>query len=85
MRSGEEPKPDIQWLNDLYRSDQKKWGLAISAGHLINKNSWETERTTVQFVISGKNFETSVGITYTSKKLGPELDRQSKEAQKSVF
>ena len=80
-----EPQSDIQWLNDLYRSDEKKWEVAISAGHLIIKNFWETERTTIQFVISGKNFKTSAGIVYTSKELGHELDRQSKEAQKSVF
>lgn len=80
-----EPKPDTQWLNDLYRNDQKKWAFAISAGHLIVRNSWETERTKIQHIIAGQNFEISVGLYYTSKELESDLEKKAKEVQKSVF
>jgi len=80
-----EPKPDVQWLNDLYRDDQKKYAFAISAGHLIIRNSWETEGTKIQHIITGKNFEISVGINYKSKELGSEVEKRAKEAQRSVF
>jgi len=80
-----EPKANIQWLNDLYRNDQTKYGLAISAGHMLIHNSWETERTNIEHIISGQNFEISVGITYTSKELQAELEKKAKEAQKTIF
>ena len=73
-----ESNADIQWLNDLYRSDQKKYAFAISAGHLIIRNSWETERTKIQHIIAGKNFEISVGVSYTSKELGSDLEKKAK-------
>ncbi len=80
-----EPKPDVQWLNDLYRNDQKKWAFAISAGHLVIRDSWDTQRTKIQYIVAGTNFEISVVVHYTSKELEAELAKKSKEAQKSVF
>ncbi len=79
------PKPDIQWLNDLYRKDEKKYAFAISAGHLIIRDSWETERTTIQLIMSGKNFQVTVAIIYTSKELQAELEKKEKDLQKKVF
>jgi hypothetical protein len=80
-----EPKPDVEWLNDLYRNDQKKYAFAISAGHLVIRNSWETGRTKIQHIIAGKNFEMSVSIHYTSKELGVEPEKKAKEVQRRVF
>ena len=59
--------PDIQWSNDLYRDDKQKWGLAISAEHLTIMNRWETEDTNIVAEISGKNYEITVAIRYSSK------------------
>lgn len=80
-----EPRSDVRWLNDLYRNDQKKYAFAISAGHLVIRNSWETERTKIQHIVNGQNFAISVGIAYTSKELEAELEKKAKEAQKTVF
>lgn len=61
--------PDIKWSNDLYKDDKQKWGLAIAAEHLTIANRWETDDTYIVAEISGKNYETTVAIRYTSKNI----------------
>lgn len=60
---------DIEWSDDLYKDDKKKWGFAISAEHLKISHRWETDDTKIISEISGKNFEISVAIRYLSKEI----------------
>jgi hypothetical protein len=78
-------KMESNWLNNLYRSDSSKYGFAISAGHLIVKNRWQTKRTEITAVAGGQNFQVSVGVVYLSKELKPELEKKATDAQKRVF
>lgn len=57
---------DMEWSNELFKDEKQKWGLAISAEHLKISHKWETDDTNIMMVISGKNYEVSVSIRYTS-------------------
>jgi hypothetical protein len=35
------------WLNDTYRNNRKKWGLAMSLGHTEYATFWKTQNTTM--------------------------------------
>ncbi|MGJ1407414.1 hypothetical protein [Sphingobacterium siyangense] len=64
-----EGTPKIEWQDELYRNDKKKWGIAIAAEHLVLSNRWETDDTIIVAEISGKNYEISVSIRYSSKNI----------------
>jgi hypothetical protein len=80
-----QPKREAEWLNKLYSNDPLKYGFAISAGHLIIRNYWETDRTKlVQFTV-GENFKVTVAVRYTSKEFEAALAQKEKDAQQKLF
>lgn len=76
------PKEDEKvWKNDLYKDDYSQWGFAVSLGHLMYYSSWETDRTSVFFLLNGENYEIETVIEYTSKELSAvEDDMRVKKA-----
>ena len=63
----QELRSAVTWKNDLFKDDEDKWGLAISAGHLALKSIWETENTNITLACAGENYEITLGIVYTGK------------------
>ncbi|MCD8403926.1 hypothetical protein [Tenacibaculum finnmarkense] len=64
------PKEDKTiWKNDLYKDDYSQWGFAVSLGHLIYYSSWETEKTSILFLLNGENYDLKTVIEYSSKEL----------------
>ena len=57
------------WKNSLYKDDPENWGLAVAAGHLVYRASWETERTSITLVLWGDNYEIFLAIAYEGKEL----------------
>jgi hypothetical protein len=60
------------WKNNLYKSQQQFWGLAISMGHLIYQSIWETETTKIILKLYGDNYQNYLGIIYADKNYIPE-------------
>lgn len=64
------PKEDEKiWKNDLYKDDYSQWGFAVSLGHLTYYSSWETEKTSVFYILNGENYDLKTVIEYSSKEL----------------
>ena len=59
----------VVWLNDLFKRDQQKYGLAVSSGHLRMTYEWETERSDITLALYGDNFKITLRIEYKSKEL----------------
>jgi tetratricopeptide (TPR) repeat protein len=57
----------VEWENDLYRNDPGNWGQAVSIGHVTYLARWVTDKTDIVIVLSGKNFDCSLGISYFSR------------------
>ena len=77
------PSIDKQiWDNNLYKNDSKKWGVAISLGHLYIITGWETSVTEIGLVLNGKDNGVNLYILYTSKEL-KDLMKKVNESNKS--
>ena len=79
---GEPQTDEINWKNDLYQDDTADYGLAISIGHLELYCIWENEKTSIQLVIEGDNYEIALKAIYTSKSLSEEVKKKN---QKNVL
>ena len=43
---GQPNEETMNWLNDTYKNERKKWGLALSLGHTEYAASWNPQSTT---------------------------------------
>ena len=57
----------IFWKNDLLKNSYSKWGIAVSAGHLVYLSKWETLCTKISLALTGDNAEIDCFIIYTGK------------------
>jgi|HubBroStandDraft_1064217.scaffolds.fasta_scaffold81528_1 hypothetical protein len=81
----EPPRNQSEWRNVLYKDDPLKFGFAISAGHLVIRNYWETDRTKIfQFTI-GENFQAILGIRYTGKAFEGAFEQRDRDARMKAF
>lgn len=76
---GDPTSHDIIWRNRLYEDDYENWGLAVSIGHLVFSDSWETPRTRIELELYGDNFEIHLLIRYISKEF-LEIEKQEKKS-----
>jgi hypothetical protein len=53
---GQPDKDTTNWLNDTYKSDYNKWGLALSLGHTEYAASWNTQNTTIECSLKEENY-----------------------------
>lgn len=58
---------DVDWRNDLYKSDDSEWGFAISLGHLNYRSNWETESSEITLLLTGENYKIQLITKYASK------------------
>lgn len=54
------------WLNNTYRNVRKKWGLALSLGHVEYYSSWQTQNTTIECSLKELNYFVVCSIEYWS-------------------
>ncbi len=69
----------------MYKEDYSQWGFAVSLGHLTYYSSWETERTSVFFVLNGENYDLETVIEYSSKELSAVEDKMRDDVALSNF
>ncbi len=78
---GHPSKEITNWLNDTYRGNRKKWGLALSLGHTQYTTFWKTQNTTIECSLREKNYNISYLIEYWSiefSHLAEELNKKDK-------
>ncbi len=81
-------KPDVSkklWKNSLYRDNHEKWGFAISIGHLVKYEEWETSETVIRHVILGDDYKIHHGLTYRSKRLEHLVQKARDKEQLEAF
>lgn len=61
------PLTNINWLNDEYKDDYSKWGLAVSLGHLEYNAIWNMDETEIMLRLFGENNEVKLVADYTAK------------------
>jgi hypothetical protein len=54
------------WINDTYKNFSKKWGLALSLGHVEYASSWKTISTTIRCSLREENYYVLCLIEYWS-------------------
>ena len=79
---GEPQTDEVNWKNSLYQDDKEDYGLAISIGHLELYSIWETEKTSIQLIIDGDNYEINLRAIYSSKNLSEQVEKKN---QKNVL
>jgi hypothetical protein len=80
----EKPKDErITWLNDLYKDDYSKWGMAISSGDLTYFSEWEKDDTNIFLLLSGDNYKIQLGVEYTSKSLEELEEKENNQKRAS--
>ena len=82
---GPPPEEKTDWLNDRYKKDEDKWGMAVSSGHLQYYSNWATCGTDIVLDLRGQNFDVDLVIEYASRKLSHLESNQSRENGDNAF
>ncbi|MGE5549452.1 MAG: hypothetical protein ACM3ZC_02850 [Bacteroidota bacterium] len=72
-------RDDRIWRNNLYRDDPDSWELAVTTGSLSCYAFWETERTAITLILTGKNYEVSLMVGYEAKEMQEEVEQEERE------
>jgi hypothetical protein len=57
-RFGEPYIDEAYWDNDMYQNEPKKYGMAVSLGHLSYTAEWDTPNDYLRYMLHGYNEET---------------------------
>lgn len=63
---GQPVEERTDWINDTYKEFRKKWGLALSLGHVEYASSWRTPGTTIECSLREENYYVLCLIEYWS-------------------
>lgn len=66
---GAQKEGDTLWKNSLYKDKPEHYGIAIGIGHLVYYAKWQTPDTDIAILLNGDNYEVSLAIEYSSRKL----------------
>ena len=73
------------WLNDTYRNNRKKWGLALSLGHTEYATFWETQNTNIECSLREENFNVLCLLEYWSTAYSHLFAEAKKEDNMDLF
>jgi len=95
MKKYGQPSSDTtNWLNDTYKNERKKWGLALSLGHVEYASLWKTQNTAIECSLGEVNYYVLCLVEYWNTeyshlskkiKLGDKLDIIKKEDKFDPF
>ena len=63
---GQPSDDETNWINNAYKSSPKKWGLALSLGHVEYASSWRTQNTVIECSLREENYYVLCLIEYWS-------------------
>lgn len=66
---GKPTQDKTYWRNKLYEDDSEHWGFAVSLGHLVQVSHWNTDKTEIDNILMGENYEITCVVQYSSKNL----------------
>jgi hypothetical protein len=73
------------WLNDTYRNNRKKWGLALSLGHTEYATFWKTQNTTIECSLREEDFNVLCLVEYWNIGYSHLLEEGEKEDKMDLF
>jgi hypothetical protein len=73
------------WLNNTYRNNRKKWGLALSLGHTEYATFWKTQNTIIECSLREENFNVLCLVEYWSIGHSHLLEEGKKEDKMDLF
>jgi len=67
MKKYGQPNREItNWINDTYKNVRKKWGLALSLGHIEYAALWKIQSSTIECSLRGENYNILCLVKYSS-------------------
>ena len=63
---GQPSEDKTNWVTDTFKNDRKKWGLALSLGHVEYASSWRTKNTFIECSLREENYYVLCLIEYWS-------------------
>ena len=75
----------MNWLNDTYKNELKKWGLALSLGHTEYAASWNTQSTTIKCSLREENYYVLCSVEYRSTDYSDLFEEFNKEVKLDPF
>jgi hypothetical protein len=82
---GPPSKEITNWLNDSYKNNPKKWGLALCLGHIEYATFWKTQNTTIKCSLREENFNILCQVEYLSIEYSHLLEEVRKEYKIDLF
>ena len=74
MADPKKPKP-----GEASERQFEDWGTAVAIGHLSQYTIWKLEDTQLILLLTGDNYEISLGIDYASLKFGILEEKKNEE------
>ena len=71
----------VSWHNEEYKTEPRRYGVAVSLGHLLYSTQWKGTRTVVTHALSGENGAITHEIEYVSVDLEPWEEQITKEQE----
>jgi hypothetical protein len=82
---GQPDKETTNWLNDTYKNDRKKWGLALSLGHTEYTALWNTQNATIECSLREENYYVLCSVEYRSTDYSHLFEEIKKEDKLDPF
>jgi hypothetical protein len=73
------------WLNDTYRNNRNKWGLALSLGHTEYAAFWKTQNTTIECSLREEDYNVLCIVEFWSIGYSHLLEEGKKEDKIDLF
>lgn len=82
---GQPDKETTNWLNDTYKNNRKKWGLALSLGHTEYAALWNTQNATIECSLREENYYVLCSVEYKSTDYSHLFEEINKEDKVDLF
>jgi hypothetical protein len=71
----------VSWHNEEYKTEPRRYGVAVSLGHLLYSTQWKGTRTVITHALSGENGAITHEVEYVSIDLEPWEEQITKEQE----
>ena len=85
QKYGQPDKDTTNWLNETYKNDRKKWGLALSLGHTEYSALWNTKNAIIECSLKEENYYVLCLVEYRSTVYSHLFEELNKEDKIDIF